>query len=70
MAPERGSDAKRVEEVEGKGAEPRCRRFHVFLPVHRWRTLPPRDPIVISAMHTNVFIVLLCPIGGNDPITF
>lgn len=35
--------------------------------VHR-RVKPPRDPIVISVINTNMFIVLLCPIGGKDPI--
>lgn len=29
---------------------------------------PPRDPNIISVIDTNMFIVLLCPTGGKDPI--
>lgn len=42
----------------------------VCFPVQRWRTLLPWDPIVGSVIGTNMFSVLLCPIGGKDPIIF
>lgn len=68
----------RVEEVEGRGkrmepvpvGEVWCCFYRASVCV--WRTLPrvkpPRDPTVISVMDTNMFIVLLCPTGGKDPV--
>lgn len=49
-----------------------CVRECACVPMQQWRKLPrvkpPRDPVVISVIDTNMFIVLLCPIGEKDPI--